>query len=39
MSAGGLVSPALSHLLTISKLSLSVIIAADPYRKKPERCP
>src|SRR5829696_4276983 len=26
-------------LLTISKLSLSVIIAGDPYRKKPERCP
>src|SRR5215218_824192 len=28
-----------SHLLTISKLSRSVIIAGDPYRKKPQRCP
>jgi CRP/FNR family transcriptional regulator, cyclic AMP receptor protein len=26
-------------LLTISKLSRSVIIAGDPYRKKPQRCP
>jgi hypothetical protein len=26
-------------LLTISKLSRSVIIVGDPYRKKPQRCP
>ena len=27
------------HLLTISKLSLSVNITGDPYRKKLQRCP